>query len=417
MSALTNWAGNVTFGAARIHRPTSVPEVQELVAGSTRLRVLGSGHSFSPVADTDGDLVLLGDLPPRCDIAADGHSATVSAGLRYGEIAPPLHEAGLALANMGSLPHICVAGAAATGTHGSGDATPPLASSVVGLDVVTADGTLVHLDETDPWFPGAVVSLGTIGVVAAVTLRLEPTFDVAQTVYDRLPMDALVAHLDEVFASAYSVSVFSTLRADVADQVWLKRRTDGRYPDVGDDWLGATRADGPRHPVPGESPDSCTEQLGRPGPWFERLPHFRLDHRPSSGAELQSEFLVPREHAVAAVEVLRTLAGVVAPPLQVAELRTVAADDRWLSMAHGRDSLALHFTWHPDLAGALSAVRAVEQALAPLAARPHWGKVFAMTPEQVAPLYPRLADARALRRELDPDDVFGNPFVDRYVGC
>jgi xylitol oxidase len=416
VTALTNWAGNVTFGAVRIHRPTSVPEVQELVAGSTRLRVLGSGHSFSPVADTDGDLVLLGDLPPRCDIAADGHSVTVSAGLRYGEIAPRLHEAGLALPNMGSLPHICVAGAIATGTHGSGDANPPLASSVVGLDVVRADGTVIHLDETDPRFPGAVVSLGTIGVVSAAVLRVEPTFDVAQYVYDRLPMAALVAHLDEVFASAYSVSVFSTLRADVADQVWLKRRTDRAYPDLGHHWLGATRADGPRHPVPGESPDSCTAQLGRPGPWFERLPHFRLDHRPSSGAELQSEFLVPREHSVAAVEALRAIADVVAPPLQVAELRTVAADDRWLSMAHGRDSLALHFTWHPDLAGALPAVRAVEQALAPLAARPHWGKVFAMTPEQVQPLYPRLADARALRRELDPDDVFGNAFVDRYVG-
>jgi xylitol oxidase len=360
--------------------------------------------------------VLLGDLPPLCDIAADGRSATVSAGLRYGEIAPRLHDAGLALPNMGSLPHICVAGAAATGTHGSGDANPSLASSVVGLDIVTADGTLVHLDEADPRFDGAVVSLGTIGVATAVTLRVEPTFDVAQTVYDRLPMGALVAHLDEVFAAAYSVSVFSTLRADVADQVWVKGRTDRTYSDLGDDWFGATRADGPRHPVPGESPDSCTEQLGRPGPWFERLPHFRLDHRPSSGAELQSEFLVPREHAVAAVEVLRTLADAVAPPLQVAELRTVAADDRWLSMAHGRDSLAVHFTWQPDPVPALIAVRAVEQALAPLGARPHWGKLFAMTPEQVQPLYPRLADARALRRELDPDNVLGNPFVDRYVG-
>jgi alditol oxidase len=416
VTALTNWAGNVTFEAARVHRPTSVPEVQELVARSVRLRALGSGHSFSPVADTDGDLVLLGDLPPRCDIAGDGRSATVSGGLRYGEIAPLLHGAGLALPNMGSLPHICVAGAVATGTHGSGDANPPLASSVVGLDVVTADGTSISLDEADPRFPGAVVSLGTIGVVTAVTLRVEPTFDVAQTVYDRMPMDALVAHLDEVFASAYSVSVFSTLRTDVADQVWLKRRTDLPAVDLGGEWLGATRADGPRHPVPGQSPDSCTEQLGRPGPWFARLPHFRLDHRPSSGAELQSEFLVPREHAVAAVEVLRTMADVVAPPLQVAELRTVAADGRWLSMAHGRDSLALHFTWHPDPAAALTAVRAVEQELAPLAARPHWGKVFAMTPEQVQPLYPQLADARALRRELDPDNVFGNAFVDRYVG-
>ncbi len=104
------------------------------------------------------------------------------------------------------------------------------------------------------------------------------------------------------------------------------------------------------------------------------------------------------------------------PPLQVAELRTVAADDRWLSMAHGRDSLAVHFTWHPDPVPALIALRAVEQALVPLGARPHWGKLFAMTPEQVQPLYPRLADARALRRELDPDNVLGNPFVDRYVG-
>jgi xylitol oxidase len=229
-------------------------------------------------------------------------------------------------------------------------------------------------------------------------------------------MDSLVAHLDEVFASAYSVSVFSTFRADVADQVWLKRRVDRATDDLGDTWLGATRADGPRHPLPGQSPDSCTEQLGRPGPWFERLPHFRLDHRPSSGAELQTEFLVPREHAVAAVDVLRRLADVVAPPLQVAELRTVAADDRWLSMAHDRDSLAVHFTWHPDPSAALPAVRAVEQALAPLAARPHWGKVFTAPPEDVQPLYPRLADARALRRELDPGNVFGNPFVDGYVG-
>ncbi len=414
-AALRNWAGNVTFGATRVHRPETIEAVQEVVEGSRRVRALGSGHSFSRVADTDGDLVSLAGLPARVDIADDRRCVTVSAGLRYGEVAPRLHAAGLALHNLGSLPHICTAGAVATGTHGSGDGKGCLATAVAALDLVTASGELMHLDRSDPRFPGAVVALGCLGVVTAVTLWVEPAYDVAQWVVDDVPLDAVRGHLDEVFTAGDSVSVFTTWRPDDLGQLWVKRRTDDARPPPADDWLGGTPATGPRHPVPGVDPAACTAQLGEPGPWHERLPHFRLDHTPSAGAELQTEYLVPRDRAVAALEAVGALRDRISPVLLVSELRTVAADDLWLSPAYGRDSVAVHFTWQPDTAAVLPVVAAVEAALAPFDPRPHWGKVFTTGPEEVADGYPRLDDFCALRRELDPDDVFGNAFVDTYL--
>ncbi len=412
---MRNWAGNVTFAAAAVHRPTSVEQVQELVAASSRVRALGSGHSFSPVADTEGELLSLAGLPARLDIADGRHSVTVSAGLRFGEVAPRLHEAGLALHNMGSLPHICIAGAVATGTHGSGDRKGCLATAVTALDLVTATGDLLHLDRSDPRLPGAVVALGALGVVTALTLAVEPAYDMAQRVVDDVPFDTLVEHLAEVFASGDSVSIFTEWGPETVWQVWLKRRTDDPKPWPDPGWLGGTPADSPRHPVPGQAADACTAQLGEPGPWHERLPHFRLDHTPSSGRELQTEYLLPREHAQAAVTALHALRGRVAPVLQVCELRTVAADDLWLSPAYGLDAVAVHFTWVDDTAAVLPVVTAVEAALAPFAPRPHWGKVFTTPADEVAGRYPRLADAVALRRALDPDDVFGNTFVDTYL--
>ena len=413
---LTNWAGNVTFGAARVHRPTSVGQLQDVVAGSDRARALGSGHSFSQVADTDGDLVSLAGLPSRIEVAADRTTVTVAAGLRYGEVAPFLHAQGLALHNLGSLPHICIGGAVATGTHGSGDRNGCLATAVVGLDLVTASGELVHLDRDDAGFPGVVVALGSLGVVTALTLRVEPAYDVAQTVFEDLPLDRLRTDLDEVFGAGTSVSVFTSWRSDVAEQVWVKRRTDRGHPTLGPRWLDTRPAVVPRHPVPGMSAASCTGQLGAVGPWHERLPHFRLDHTPSSGDELQTEYLVPRAQAVAAVDAVASVREQVAAVLQVCELRTVAADDLWLSPAYGRDSFAVHFTWVPDTEPVLPVVAALEERLAPLEARPHWGKVFTTPAAEVAALYPRLSDVRTLRRALDPHDVFGNAMVARYLG-
>jgi xylitol oxidase len=196
--------------------------------------------------------------------------------------------------------------------------------------------------------------------------------------------------------------------------VWLKRRPDA--VPLALDWLGSRVADGPRNPVPGMPAGFSTEQMGTVGPWHERLPHFRAEFTPSSGDELQSEYLVPRSSAAAALAAVAELAPLIAPVLQVGELRTIAADDLWLSSSYGRDSLAVHFTWLPDTAAVLPVVRAVEAALEPFAPRPHWGKVFDIAPEVVASRYPRLTDFRALRDELDPDRRFANAFVDRYLG-
>jgi xylitol oxidase len=412
---LTNWARNVTFQATHVHRPTSVGELQEIVAGSSRLRALGTGHSFSTVADTTGDLISVAALPRSVSVDAERATATTAAGIAYGELAALLHAQGWALPNLGSLPQISVAGACATGTHGSGRGLGALATAVSGLQMVRSDGELVTISRGDDDFSGAVVALGCLGVVTAVTLDVVPTFDVRQVVYVGLPLTTASERFDDVLDSAYSVSIFTDWRSDVA-QVWRKDRVGLDHADLGPQWLGATGVLSPAHPVPGMAVDNTTEQLGVPGPWHERLPHFRMDATPSSGDELQSEFLVARENGTAAFDAVDRIRQQVAPALQICEIRTVAADNLWLSMAQGRSSVAVHFTWVDDAAAVAPALRAVERALAPLDPRPHWGKLFTVAPEAVRERYERLADFQRLREALDPTNKLGNEFVDRYLG-
>ena len=428
--ALTNWAGNVTFRPERVHRPTSLPQLQAVVAGSTRLRVLGTGHSFNRIADTTGDLVLMHDMPPTIEIDTQAAQVRVAGAVRYGELTRALHEAGFALPNLGSLPHISVAGACAAGTHGSGVGNGCLATSVAAVELVTAGGEPVSFRRGDASFGGAVVALGALGVVTHLTLDLLPSFDISQVVYEGLTRDTLHTHLDEVLTSAYSVSVFTDHRAGGTSRVWQKHRVDGQgdepeyqpdgpehHPDEppAATWLDATLADGPRHPVPGADPRPCTEQGGVIGPWHTRLPHFRPDFTPSSGDELQSEYLVPLERAAEALTAIEELSEVLAPLLRVSELRTVAADELWMSPAYGRDSLALHFTWLPDTPRVLAVLPRVEQNLADLGARPHWGKVFTTDPDVLLGLYPSLADFQSLLLEHDPAGMFRNEMVDTYV--
>ena len=380
-----------------------------MVATTPRLHALGTGHSFSPVADSPGALVSVAKLPRKIEIDSTMQTVSVSGGLRWGELAPVLHEAGFALHNLGSLPHISLAGSVATGTHGSGSRNGSLATAVTAFDLVTADGTVRRLARGEPDFDGAVVALGALGVVSELTLAIQPTFLMRQVVYEGLSFDSALENLDAVLDCAYSVSLFSTWQGFGFEQVWTKQRV-GDAVDLRA--TGAAVARGQRNPVPGVSPTHCTAQGGKPGPWFERLPHFRLEFTPSSGAELQSEYFVPRERAHAALEAINSIRQQIAPVLLIGEIRTVAADNLWLSPSFGRDSLAIHFTWKPDAAAVRPVVRAVEEALAPFDPRPHWGKVFY---QEAIGCYERMPDFRRLAAELDPGGKFRNTALDRHI--
>lgn len=416
---IRNWAGNVVFHPARCHRPASSDDLRRIVAQAKRVRVLGTGHSFNRLADTPDDLILLDALPTEVQIDSDERTATVSAGIRLADLAARLHAAGFALANLPSLPHISLAGACATGTHGSGDGNRGLAAPVRAVRLVGPDGDVVELDrDTSPDFAGAVVGLGALGVVTHMTVDIVPTFEIAQYVYQDVRLEELAAQFDAAFSAGYSVSAFTDWVGTAS--IWVKQRvpaasaqTPATHPLLGPDWLGGRAADRAAHPIPGMPAENCTEQLGVPGPWHERLPHFRPNFTPSSGAELQSEFFLPREHAAGALDIVRKLSPLVTPVLQISEVRTVAADDLWLSPSHGRDTVTVHFTWIADRAAVSPALAAVEQELLPLGARPHWGKVFLSGPAAALATYPKAGDFQQLLDRHDPQGKFRNDFVRR----
>jgi xylitol oxidase len=405
----TNWAGNVTFSAT-IHEPASVDELRRLVAATPRIRALGTAHSFSRIADAPGELVSVARLPKPIVIDPDRPRVTVAAGVRSGDLAVRLNEAGWAVHNLASLPHISVAGAVATATHGSGDRNGNLATEVAALDLVTAGGDLVSVARDDPRFVGMVVGLGALGVVVSLSLDILPAFQLEQFIYENLPMSQLAEQFDVIFGSGYSVSLFTDWRTEVINQVWQKRPAGSTVE------IDAVRADGPRHPVPGMPADFCTQQLGVPGPWHERLPHFRLEFTPSSGEELQSEFFVARDRAMDALQAVYGIRDVVSPVLQISEVRTIAADELWLSPHYGRDSVGIHFTWVKDPAGVAAALAVVEDTLAPFDIRPHWGKMSGLAPEYLRARYERLLDFEALLADYDPAGKFRNEVIDRYFG-
>ncbi|ROS75960.1 xylitol oxidase [Curtobacterium sp. PhB130] len=412
----TNWAGNVTYRAAGLARPTSVSELQELVRTTPRLTALGSTHSFNEIADTDALQVSLIDMPPVLEIDTARRVVRVAAGMTHAQVAAGLEARGWALGNLASLPHISTAGAVATGTHGSGTRNPSLAQAVVGLDVVRASGAVssVGSDSAAGQLDAHRVALGALGVVTAVELAIVPTFQVATTVHLDLPWDAVEEHFDAVMSDAYSVSMFTSFDDRGARQVWTKHRVDEPAPSVDLVALGARRATEAVHPGENDAA-SVTEQGGVPGPWSERLPHFRSTFSPSTGAEIQAEYLVPAEFAVPALRALRPLAGLFAPLLIAAEVRTVAPDTAWLAPSSERQSVGIHFTFRRDAPAVAAAVLRIEEALEPFDPRPHWGKVSAATPARLHEAYPHLAAFAALARELDPEGRFRNPFLDRVL--
>lgn len=410
----TNWAGNLTYSAPNLLEPRTIEEVQAAVRATPHLRALGSRHSFNAIADSPDNQISLHALH-TIDLDPAAKTVTVGAGVRYGDLAPVIDARGFALHNLASLPHISVAGAIATATHGSGLHNGNLATAVSSLEFVAANGDLVHFSRaTDPEpFAGAAVHLGALGILTRINLDVQPTCQVAQTVYLDLPIAALEHHLDEIFASGYSVSLFTDWQNGRITQVWIKRRTDQTHQPatLGPDFFGAHRATENMHPILGHTAEACTEQLGIPGPWYERLPHFKMNFTPSSGQELQTEYFVPFDHAYAAIRAVETLRDPITPHLFVTELRTVEADELWMSMAYQRRSLAIHFTWKPEWPAVRTILPQIEVRLRPFAARPHWGKLFTVPPDQLGALYPRLGDFQSLAAHYDPTGKFRNPFL------
>lgn len=417
-----NWAGHVRWSAARTHSPTTLAEVQRIVAASDAVGVIGARHCFTDIADTDGDLLWLGALEGGVEMDSAARTARVPAGATYTEIAPAIHAAGLALPNLASLGHVTVAGAAMTATHGSGVGLGNLACAVSALEFVAADGSLVALNRaTNPdSFPGAVVSLGALGVVTTMTLDLVPTFDLTQSVYVALPWDAVYEQFDALTGCGYSVSLFPTWRSDHCERLWVKRVVDATL-DARDahDAAIPTTLFGSVHVPAAElahtNPARDRTALDAPGPWHERLPHFVLHDAVATGDETQTEYLVDRAVALDAMRAVASLRPKLAPVLFISEIRTVAADDLWLSMAYGRDSVAIHFTWENDPAGVEALLPELEAALAPFDARPHWGKLFAMPAAVLAARYPHMDDFRALCARYDPTGKFRNRYLRRHV--
>jgi alditol oxidase len=409
----TNWAGTHVFRAGALHRPTTLDEVRAIVSRAPRVRALGSRHSFSDMADA-AELVSLEGLPPRVEVDRTAGTVSCSAAMKYGELAGALADEGLALHNLASLPHISIAGAVATATHGSGDAIGNLATAVRGLELVTSTGDVIEAASGDPDFDGLVVGLGALGVVTRVTLAVEPAYEVRQRVFEGLAWDALHEHFDEITASGYSVSVF-TRWGETVDQVWIKSRVADAPEQERADLFGAVAATLDRHPILGLDPVNCSPQLGVPGAWSDRLPHFRMGFTPSNGEEIQSEYQVARRHAGAAIDAVRGLADTLAPVLQVCEIRTIAADELWMSPQYGQATVGLHFTWTREPDAVARVLVELEAALAPFAPRPHWGKVFLADAATIASRYERLADFAALATRLDPRRAFRNDWLEAHV--
>jgi xylitol oxidase len=411
----TNWAGNYTYHAEHLDVPSDVAQVRENILGHIHAKALGARHSFNAIADSSEEQISLKHFD-QMELDAKNRTVTVGAGVTYGQLAPYIDSRGFAVHNMASLPHISVVGACATGTHGSGNGNGNLSTAVRAMEMVTADGSVVTLsrEKMGDAFPGAVVGLGALGVITKITLEVEPAFQMTQRVYENLSFSQLEHHLDAIFASGYSVSLFTDWQKHRATQVWIKRRVD-RDKGAADDFYGATPAPRKMHPIADHSAESCTEQMGVPGPWYERLPHFKMNFTPSSGAELQTEYFVPRAKGYEAISAVEQLRDQITPHLFITEFRTISADELWMSPAYKRDSMAIHFTWKPEWPDVRKILPQIEEKLAPFGVRPHWAKLFTMKPAVVQGQYARLKEYRALVGRYDPTGRFRNEFLDTNV--
>ncbi|WP_153800423.1 D-arabinono-1,4-lactone oxidase [Foetidibacter luteolus] len=415
---LRNWAGNYEYSTTNLDTPETLEQLKALVKKYSKMKALGTRHCFNGIADSTHQLVSSGKFDKVIELDKQAATVTVGAGIKYGQLCPYLESNGFALHNLASLPHISIAGACATATHGSGDKNGNLATAVAALELVTASGDVVQLSRQKDGdkFAGAVVSLGALGFISKVTLNLQPNFAMRQVVYERLPMSELKDHFEEIESAGYSVSLFTDWQSDSINEVWIKSKAEPGAPfNKEAEFFGAIAASKNLHPIAELSAEHCTEQLGIPGPWYERMPHFKMGFTPSSGKELQSEFFVPRRHAVEAIQAIARLGKQVGPHLFISEIRTIAADDLWMSPCYKQDSVAIHFTWKQEWDAVSKLLPIIEKELSPFNVKPHWGKLFSIPNARLKSLYERYGDFIQLAKEYDPTGKFRNDFLSKNI--
>ncbi|WP_445438741.1 D-arabinono-1,4-lactone oxidase [Dyadobacter fanqingshengii] len=415
---LKNWAGNLEYSTERLDQAKTLGQVQEIVKKYPRLKVLGTRHCFNNIADTKDQFISLVNAEEHIVLDEKNKTVTVNSGMKYGQLSPYMHKKGFALHNLASLPHISVAGACATATHGSGDKNGNLATAVSAMEMVTAAGEVVQLSRKNDGekFNAAVVNLGALGVVTKVTLDMVPTFMMGQFVYENLPLDQLKDNFEKIESSGYSVSLFTNWQSKDITEVWVKQKIeDGKPLEPEKEFFGAKLATKNLHPIPELSAENCTEQMGVSGPWYERMPHFKMGFTPSSGVELQSEFFVPRKNAVDAIMAISKLGNQVGPHLLTSEIRTIAADDFWMSPCYKQDSVAIHFTWKQEWDAVSKLLPIIERELAPYDVRPHWGKLFSVSPDLLAKRYVKMEEFITLAIEMDPKGKFRNDFLNLNI--
>src|SRR5579872_3595231 len=415
---LTNWAGNVEYSTQKLYSDKTVQDVQDFVRGRDSLKALGTRHCFSKIADSTTEFLSLKALDHVVELDSDARTVTIESGMSYGQLCPYLDSRGWALHNLASLPHISVAGACTTATHGFGEKNGNLSTAVSALELVTADGKIVKLSRNRDGeeFRCAVVGLGALGVITKLTLDIQPRFMMKQYVYQDLPLSAMKEHFDAIESSAYSVSLFTDWQNKQINEVWLKIRLpeEGRF-DASAEFFGAKRATRNLHPIIELSAENCTEQMGVPGPWYDRLPHFRMGFTPSAGKELQSEYFVPRSNAIDAILAVARLRDQVSPNLLITEIRTIAADDLWMSPCYKQSSVTIHFTWKPDWPSVQRLLPVIEKELSPFHARPHWAKLFTLSPADIHARYERLPEFVEACKKYDPHGKFRNDFLNRNI--
>lgn len=409
----TNWAGNYTYSTDNLVAPKTVEELQELIKSYKKVKGLGTMHCFNGIADSKFNQISTAALNKVISLDKENQTITVESGIKYGEFCEYLDKNGFALHNLASLPHISVAGACSTSTHGSGISNGSLATAAIALEMVNGKGEVVRLtkEKNREEFLMAIVSLGALGIITKVTLKVQPTFKMKQVVYQNMPMAALEKDFEKIMASGYSVSLFTDWKNKNVSEVWIKVKSDD-VKEFAPEFYGAKLANKNLHPIASADPVNCTDQMGVDGTWFERMPHFKMGFTPSSGKELQAEYFVNIKDAYQAFMAVEKLNEKVAPLLFITEIRTIAGDEIPMSPFYKKTCLAIHFTWKQEVDAVMALLPEVEKALEPFGARPHWGKVFTLQPFVLQGRIEKLNEFKALMIKHDPEGKFRNDFIE-----